>query len=503
MPPAKPKANSHVPRRSGQVFISYKREEAPIAGRLRAALEEAGFSTWWDEDIQTGQQWAQALDDAVKDAAAIVVLWSPRSVESRWVAHEASVAVAEDKYAPVRIELVAIPPPYDRIQATDLMDWEAGLEHPGYRSLVARLDELMPAPTPVVVRILRRLRPLVLPVLLVMIALFLVSRAFKELSGIRQTTDQAELLRLQGIVFRTPCGEALSTAGAAAAEISRREGWSRSMDRACLAGADLASIDLRDAYLERADLRSAQMERSKLSNAYLHSANLEGANLEWSDLANASLGKASLAGANLVQANLAGANLWGTNLDGAALGGVNLTLAQRSPDDPAIPGWGLIRCDATGGWCLVSAKWLEEEVVLDEHREACDQGDLDRCNELALLHQNRVHGKNDPASALRVYLDACERGSARACTNAGVMFSTNAGLETNLASARAYYEDGCEKGNVIACGYLGEHEYYGAGGQRDEARGLNRLRNACDHGGEWSCRWLMYRGYRDYVDDAG
>lgn len=135
-----------VRRREGHVFISYKREEADTARALREALEADGFTTWWDEEVQCGEQWAQVIDDAVNTANAIVVLWSERALTSRWVTHEASAAMRGNVYAPARIELVQIPSPYDRIQATDLLGWHRDVEHAGYVSLRQRLDELMPLP---------------------------------------------------------------------------------------------------------------------------------------------------------------------------------------------------------------------------------------------------------------------------------------------------------------------------------------------------------------------
>ena len=34
-----------------EVFISYKREDEPRVGRLVRALEDAGFSVWWDRGL--------------------------------------------------------------------------------------------------------------------------------------------------------------------------------------------------------------------------------------------------------------------------------------------------------------------------------------------------------------------------------------------------------------------------------------------------------------------
>lgn len=107
--------------RSGYVFISYKREDTIHARRLRQALLDARFEVWWDEDIQCGQAWSQVLDDGIRGAGSIVVLWSNTSMHSRWVMHEASAAIARGVYVPVRIELCAIDAPYDRLQASDIL----------------------------------------------------------------------------------------------------------------------------------------------------------------------------------------------------------------------------------------------------------------------------------------------------------------------------------------------------------------------------------------------
>lgn len=43
---------------------------------------DSKFDVWWDEDIQCGQVWNEVLDDAVKRAGCIVVLWSKKSMRS-------------------------------------------------------------------------------------------------------------------------------------------------------------------------------------------------------------------------------------------------------------------------------------------------------------------------------------------------------------------------------------------------------------------------------------
>jgi TIR domain len=117
--------------KSIHVFLSFKTEEKDFAEQLKSALDQKGYVVWWQEEIQCGEEWHGEIDKAVSDAAAIVVLWSKKSILSPWVRHEASQAIVRGVYTPVRIEPMTIGSPYDRIQATDLFDWHGESSHPG------------------------------------------------------------------------------------------------------------------------------------------------------------------------------------------------------------------------------------------------------------------------------------------------------------------------------------------------------------------------------------
>ena len=43
-----------------EIFVSYKREDEPRVGRLVRALEDAGFSVWWDRGLGGGESWRAA-----------------------------------------------------------------------------------------------------------------------------------------------------------------------------------------------------------------------------------------------------------------------------------------------------------------------------------------------------------------------------------------------------------------------------------------------------------
>ena len=83
---------------SDQVFISYSRQDSEFVLKLANDLETRGAKAWIDRgDIRAGSRWRLAISDAVKDCAAFVLVISPDSVASDYVAHELSMAEAHDK----------------------------------------------------------------------------------------------------------------------------------------------------------------------------------------------------------------------------------------------------------------------------------------------------------------------------------------------------------------------------------------------------------------------
>ena len=67
------------------VFLSYARDDTPKARQVAAALEKAGHSVWWDLHVRGGTQFSKVIEEALKAADVVVVLWSAQSVESPWV----------------------------------------------------------------------------------------------------------------------------------------------------------------------------------------------------------------------------------------------------------------------------------------------------------------------------------------------------------------------------------------------------------------------------------
>jgi hypothetical protein len=67
------------------VFISYASEDGARVRPLAEALQRKGLSIWWDRRIIAGQQFDQAIEEALENAKCVVVCWSIHSIASELV----------------------------------------------------------------------------------------------------------------------------------------------------------------------------------------------------------------------------------------------------------------------------------------------------------------------------------------------------------------------------------------------------------------------------------
>jgi adenylate cyclase len=105
------------------VFVSYSRSDKARVAPLVAAIEARGWSVWWDPAIDAGQQFDDQIDAELQAANAVLVVWTPTSVASRWVRGEARDAAERGILVPVRFEGARLPIDVRAIQTTDLDKW--------------------------------------------------------------------------------------------------------------------------------------------------------------------------------------------------------------------------------------------------------------------------------------------------------------------------------------------------------------------------------------------
>src|SRR6516164_8096333 len=105
------------------IFVSYSRSDKTRVAPLVAAIKAKGWSVWWDPSIAAGQQFDDQIEAELLAASAVLVVWTPTSVQSRWVRGEARDAAERDILVPVRFENARLPIDARAIQTTDLDNW--------------------------------------------------------------------------------------------------------------------------------------------------------------------------------------------------------------------------------------------------------------------------------------------------------------------------------------------------------------------------------------------
>ncbi len=108
---------------SPDIFLSYNREDAAVASRYAEAFAAEGLNVWWDTALRSGEAYDEVTEAALRGAKAVVVLWSPRSVVSRWVRAEATIADRCKTLVPVTIEPCERPIMFELTQTAELSHW--------------------------------------------------------------------------------------------------------------------------------------------------------------------------------------------------------------------------------------------------------------------------------------------------------------------------------------------------------------------------------------------
>jgi len=125
------------------VFISYARVDKARVAPLVAAIEAKGWSVWWDPEISPGREFDDEIDTELQAAKAVLVVWTPTSVVSRWVRGEARDAAERGVLVPVRFDQARLPIDVRAIHTTDLDDWREDSAHPAVQECLRALEAMI------------------------------------------------------------------------------------------------------------------------------------------------------------------------------------------------------------------------------------------------------------------------------------------------------------------------------------------------------------------------
>lgn len=128
------------------IFISYSRQDRDTAEQFAASLGKEGFVVWWDDAIHSGETFDEVIEEELRSAKAVVVLWSPRSVISRWVRAEATIADRRRKLVPAIIEPCDKPIIFELTQTVDLSHWQGDISDRTWRIFVKDLCRMTGKP---------------------------------------------------------------------------------------------------------------------------------------------------------------------------------------------------------------------------------------------------------------------------------------------------------------------------------------------------------------------
>jgi len=125
------------------VFISYARSSEEQAHRIAEQLRSSGFSVWRDDELPAHRAYSDVIEERLKSAKAVVVLWSAESAKSHWVRAEADSAREAGTLVQARLDSALPPMPFNQIQCADLNGWDGDTSSPGWHKLESSVAALV------------------------------------------------------------------------------------------------------------------------------------------------------------------------------------------------------------------------------------------------------------------------------------------------------------------------------------------------------------------------
>jgi hypothetical protein len=125
------------------IFLSYARDDREKAESLARALQEAGWSVWWDRSILPGTSYEQVIEHELSSASSVVVLWSAAASQSNWVRDEATLAQSRNVLVSALIDDTELPLGFRQQQTANLAAWTGASSDPEFQLLAEGIATLV------------------------------------------------------------------------------------------------------------------------------------------------------------------------------------------------------------------------------------------------------------------------------------------------------------------------------------------------------------------------
>jgi len=123
------------------VFVSYAQEDREAAASVASYVQGLGLDAWWDRELSIGADIHERVLQQIRDADAVIVLWSQHSVSSHWVRGEAQAGLDAGKLIPIRIDHCDPPLNFRAVLTLDAIGWRTGgFDDPRLENTLRRLS---------------------------------------------------------------------------------------------------------------------------------------------------------------------------------------------------------------------------------------------------------------------------------------------------------------------------------------------------------------------------
>jgi TolB-like protein len=127
------------------IFISYARPNETEARRIADALRGRGWAVWRDDELPPHRAYAEVIEERLRSAKAVVVVWTVDAAKSQWVRAEADIGRERGTLVQLTLDGSIPPLPFNQIQCADLEGWRGEDSHPAWIKITGSVADLLGA----------------------------------------------------------------------------------------------------------------------------------------------------------------------------------------------------------------------------------------------------------------------------------------------------------------------------------------------------------------------